>query len=545
MAEASYRRFWPDVTAPVEFDEGIYDDLYEDINKRFFRVNRNGYDADYERSRATDILSQERQMFVASLGTRHCAETLELFERLARADSYIPRKNRESARYEVGRIIMTNFEPFAAVAEGDDPELSQTATGLIFEAVDSFGLFGYDGRESRQMSFLIDKLRAQASGPQPMNLDTVTRVVSETLLRRATDEQQGQIFDIAQGLLKDESTRATGVRFLEAIVQYCADADDNNSWATGMIGTQFRNQTLYEALSDTYGLDFKRLIQAWAHGHEKGDPSDYVRQNLETILALEAKTPGMCRELNRRFNIRNFARCSDEAWEDQYQNRDRKDLPYGVMVYPESDYNSAFYKMNTKVGKFRERLKELGCLLRIYEASDVDEATQAITDAEDVYGRQLEFAVMCAHGTTQSMQFGKRGNTDGSSCTTLTAALVQRELNDPQSPRLSKLARQFAPLARLYLISCSTGKESIVTPRCIGNVLSTALGIIVHAPNEDVSVRGITAYGRYAGANSGIDIGLTFKGGYGVKFAGLGVEIRRARLEAERLAAEAATAPEA
>jgi len=280
---------------------------------------------------------------------------------------------------------------------------------------------------------------------------------------------------------------------LGCIATYCEESE-GTSWSTEGVKQAFR---------DIYGMDLAWHVRAWSYGHEKGKPKDYFAQNMETIARLTAKDPAICKTLHQRFGITNFARLPAEVWEDMYLQRDVKDMPFGEFLYPEDDPNSAFYAVKDRVAKLYNDLKKLGCLLRVYECRETDDAIDALNDAEDTYGRQLEFAIGSAHGTTNSMRWARFPN--GKSCEVLTYEALERALAAGADRRLIKLARQFALGAELLLFSCSTGEGL----QCIGEGLARALGIVVIAPDRRTAMdeRGFDASKKPDG---GFKVGINF-----------------------------------
>ncbi|HTH72014.1 MAG TPA: hypothetical protein VL737_01470, partial [Candidatus Pristimantibacillus sp.] len=295
--------------------------------------------------------------------------------------------------------------------------------------------------------------------------------------RWCSDEQQQRLIDMVQELAQDPSSRKLAAAITEGLIDYSAVHSLRGSRPT---------QVINQGLAAAYGMDFVALRPAWEDGHDPKKNPNYHRDNIEMILDLESRNPGISKALRDRFKISNFARCPVEIWEDMYANIDNKDMPYGAVMYAEADYNSAFVSVKDKIGDLYKQLKSMGCLLRVYECASVADVEGAIMQAENVYERQLEFGLMVAHGTPKGFRLANR--TQGLSCEFLDAADVFFHI---ASGRLQKLASQFVDDALLALYSCSTGDK--LKKACLGQVLAEALGMLVLAPNVDVAMTKIKA----------------------------------------------------
>ncbi|HTH72478.1 MAG TPA: hypothetical protein VL737_03925, partial [Candidatus Pristimantibacillus sp.] len=164
--------FLPDVHTPVEFDPARYQNLYDYLETALLTW-RNGQRAEYLQEQAVETLSLDRQVLIASLGSNRCGDTIDLLGRLAsHPPHFLPKQVKENARYRVGQMVMSNFDSFAAVAEGDDSVVAAAATDIIFESVDVFGMFGDDDAMSRQSEFIIGRLRSLRPDDRQLGLVT-------------------------------------------------------------------------------------------------------------------------------------------------------------------------------------------------------------------------------------------------------------------------------------------------------------------------------------------------------------------------------------
>ncbi len=108
------------------------------------------------------------------------------------------------------------------------------------------------------------------------------------------------------------------------------------------------NREVAEVISTAFGIDGKQAIKAWelavmkkAPTYRTGDAS--FLENLPSLANLEAQRHGIGKVLQEEFGINDFARYPEELLIEQYDTRNRSDLPYGVIINPWYDHNGAFY----------------------------------------------------------------------------------------------------------------------------------------------------------------------------------------------------------
>lgn len=226
------------------------------------------------------------------------------------------------------------------------------------------------------------------------------------------------------------------------------------------------------------GLPVNVLLTAWEQG---GPPTPgYAEEgwrkiiiNFDEIQELEKRRPGAARVLFEEFGIRMFGRYGWETLVAQYDNHKDTDKPFGIVLYPISDHNGAFYQDVRIIDSLREQLEEQGYLLRIVEAGSKFELGRRLVGLDKQYGNhhKISFAVIGGHGTTTSIQFG--GNDP-------KHLLMAEDLHGTGIRRSGKF---FEDHPTIILASCSTGAR-----RGIGQQLSKTLGATVIAPDKPTSL---------------------------------------------------------
>ena len=140
-----------------------------------------------------------------------------------------------------------------------------------------------------------------------------------------------------------------------------------------------------------------------AHGY-------IVLDQLGSIQQLEAARPGSTAELYNRFSIHWFSRYPTDALIDQYDQRDRADLPYGVFLAQADDHNEAAFEESDKdvVKSAAQQLKELGYGLRILECEGKTDIVSHFREFEKRYGREqkISFLFIRVHSEKEYMVFG-------------------------------------------------------------------------------------------------------------------------------------------
>jgi hypothetical protein len=177
-----------------------------------------------------------------------------------------------------------------------------------------------------------------------------------------------------------------------------------------------RKKEIATFAASRYGLD-SNIVDKWsktktfAERDEQGSKiyeESYVR-NMKAAERLEQSMPGASEKLFKKFGIANFDRYEPEVLLRQLE-MENKDVPYGVVVFPEFDYNGAFFQNKDKLEKMRKQLLEGGHEIRIVEAASQFEMAKRLNGFNKKYapnGNKIEFLILGGHGTKSSVQLGE------------------------------------------------------------------------------------------------------------------------------------------
>jgi len=266
------------------------------------------------------------------------------------------------------------------------------------------------------------------------------------------------------------------------------------------------SRNLAARISKATGVDGKKILDAWEQvltgeddeggrvtrfikKHLDRTYPEFIRDNFETIAELEKSRPGICKTLFEEFGIRCFARHYRDTLVSQYDNRD-KDIPYGIAIYPYSDWNGAF-----SARKYFAVTPDLLLIslwasrygLRIYEAGNRGGVVRALASANKRYGDKykISFALIGGHGTEESIKFGEEKSTGSHSW----KPIPKRDLGEITQDDLEIGSRKGEALRSLFvenptiiLDSCSTGADA-----GFGEDISK-IGANVIAPKKPTSI---------------------------------------------------------
>lgn len=246
---------------------------------------------------------------------------------------------------------------------------------------------------------------------------------------------------------------------------------------------------------ENYGLDSKKLVKTWAHNSRRKEKKSVVERNLENIKILESKHPGSSKQLFEEFGIENFGRYPPEVLLQQYENRNNKDLPYGVMIMNKADHNGAFYYDTQVIDDMNKQLEDVGYGIRIIECNSKIDMLSSLDNLNTRYGKnqKMEFAVIGAHGNRTGILLGRPSSNFAHFFSDLAQGFFKSSkytLNrgDMNKPIFQRLKGYFKENPTWLLWSCSTGKRF----RGIGKKISKELGAQVIAPDKPFSIHSVT-----------------------------------------------------
>jgi hypothetical protein len=212
-----------------------------------------------------------------------------------------------------------------------------------------------------------------------------------------------------------------------------------------------------------------------------------LKADLQTMLSLEKKQKGSVKRLLENYGIKEFYRYPEEMLLAQL-DEEKNDQPYGIVVFPRGDHNTAF-------DQDVEVLNKLFNQTRGYYGLKVFEIESKIAFARDLiklkkYENKISFMVFGGHGSEDSIAITEKeiaGDYFGQ-----TAKKIKTE--DFDSKGTARVKDFFVENPKIILVSCSTGaKEDGIAQK-----ISQVYGAEVIAPNKDTSLKDIeTTYDDY------------------------------------------------
>jgi len=215
-------------------------------------------------------------------------------------------------------------------------------------------------------------------------------------------------------------------------------------------------------------------------------------QEIVNLIPLDEDKRRVLPELFHDFGIHNFARYPAQLLADQYLQRDNLDTPYGVIMYPMSDWNGAFLKDRDVFSNLHKDLQGK-YLVRVVEVADKREMAGAFMRLHQRYapghqlgkkkienfigkpGHRIEFVFVGGHGTPTYIDFGRD----------------KLELNDVANINIGtqRMRQILVDIPSIVLISCSTGAEGGIAQQISKIFTGISTGPDVPTGIKSVTVR--------------------------------------------------------
>lgn len=208
-----------------------------------------------------------------------------------------------------------------------------------------------------------------------------------------------------------------------------------------------------------YGISVEDIRFAWElfPVDNGGTNFNNIQENINKMQELELSRPGIVKSLFVEFGIKEFHRYPNNVLIKQFDTKDQ-DLPYGLVLFTNDDYNDAF-DSNKKVIESMFEQTDDKILMRIAEFESRYSFLKNLAYFNDRYGEKnkIEYLLWGAHGWQASI-----GDVSGV------------DLGGKGAKRTKDF---FVEKPEIILASCSTGAEG-----CIGQKLSELYNSTVHAP---------------------------------------------------------------
>lgn len=238
------------------------------------------------------------------------------------------------------------------------------------------------------------------------------------------------------------------------------------------------------------GLDPDKTVHAWEKSYSSmsWDTPEGLKElntqyatNILNICRLESERPGSARVFTEEFDIRAFHRYafSDNVSHltDQYDQRDDKTTPYGVVAVARDDHKYSFHSLSSLLTNVKEELGD-SHIIRVIE---VDGARSLLAGLNKIHrrygteGNKISFGILAGHGNQNGVILGGQEKTDP--FFVVTSDLFQNDT-------LKKGVRNFfTDDATIIFHSCSTGKDDGIAQK-----VAHALDVTTVAP-EGVTER--------------------------------------------------------
>ncbi len=368
-----------------------------------------------------------------------------------------------------------NYRRYGVVARGLVDAERHAYAGRVIDACRDLST---DPDTSECAELMLDQIRRGQglATANPDELDFVFRVQGLLSTRQAFDENTlQQVYALSQ----------EGERYATDYVRrYLTEALENN-WTRAAASGHLYDELLAVAL-DKFGLSGSQMVDAWHKALRDASSygfRDYAARNLAAVHWLEESAQGSAAALHSQFRISNFARNSIRLWLQQYNERHRQDLQYGIIDYDLYDYIApggatgalSQTSLRTAVDHLATEANKRGVGVRIYERGNL---VESIRQARGHSNQRLAFGLVAAHGSK---------HTAGSLAT-------HSILWQPAEPDV------FADEANIALFSCRTGEQG-----GIAEALNAHYGRPVQAPTDAACMKGLTVGGGQNGLQISID----------------------------------------
>ena len=233
--------------------------------------------------------------------------------------------------------------------------------------------------------------------------------------------------------------------------------------------------------------DVRPYLEGWRRGNQK-HPAVAIEYNLQAVINLEKQKPGSAKILHDQFGVVQFGRYPLAMLLEQFEERDKNDRPYWVVINAVSDHNAAFFGNYEIYNELSKKLKS-NFYARIVEVENVAGLPLALMALNQRYGfkpidapeersgrHNISFIMVGAHGETEEMELGgPHYNTVGK----LRTDMITK-------PGVLETKYFFEPGAVVIFNSCEAG-----APGAMAQKLSEVTGLTTIGPEEPAHIEWI------------------------------------------------------
>lgn len=361
---------------------------------------------------------------------------------------------------------------------------------LVIEVVSDVARFGKDTQVTQSVDFLLDHFKQVLPELKPMYSSRKGPPIRDS---KETFSPLATIFDKGNS---EQSKTA-----IQTVMQFFRSNDvlmKKIICERVILGIEDKvlAKKIMANILEEYNLNGEEMVRNWEN--TMSGEIWIQAMNLERLIDLEFRAPGIGAVLSSEFGISDFVRYPEDLLIAQYNDRDKKDdMPYGVVMYPIEDPNGAFlnYGKRTEFDKLFNQLKGK-YRLRVWEIKNQLSLVGALNESRQRYGK-ISFALIGGHGTKDSITFG------GSQ---IRRSVLQTE--HIKRKGASALSLAFVENPTIILNSCSTGQlggiaqeMSKIGAKIIAPDISTMIADIDVKIESGKKIEFNVAYGPYVTPN--------------------------------------------
>ncbi len=206
-------------------------------------------------------------------------------------------------------------------------------------------------------------------------------------------------------------------------------------------------KNLNEYFKIRYGIEQKNFAESLNY-------INGLAKKIRQMDEIEFDCPGGVKLLNEKYNICEFERYPKEVLIEQINNEDDQ-KPYGLIIFPRSDYNGAFYNFKDSIKNIYNETRD-NHLVKIFEASSKIDVARILIDCNKRYGlkNKISYLIIGGHGTAESLDLGSQ---EALLFKDKNKKIVDK--NDFEGEGVKKVKEFFVEKPAITLISCSTGAD--------------------------------------------------------------------------------------
>lgn len=374
----------------------------------------------------------------------------------------------------------------------EKPEVIEKVMNILEEGMKSDTLFNSyfstssvlrlaGQKDKEEESFLTEEVKTRARAVLENGLKSDGHFQVSTISELATLFDMSdkaitinqEIFSWAEKLIK-ENSNIFDLRTADKHRFYCSTIILSHALSHEKIYEEAK-KIIYDYISST-GLDPKETLTAWAKSsahawHNLGDEGNHysrnenfsgiISKNLFTLKEIYNECPEAPVFLANNFGIYDFGRYGKKVLISQFENRDDHKSPYGVIVYPRSDWNAVFYDNKSIIEQTINDLEKNGILSRIIECETIVRIYGRLQNLDQVYNNdsnKILFAIISGHGSPNTISFGFSGPKQ----IHLLSKDKLMDLDNKEdniSTGIKKAKDFFVDNPEVVLISCSVGVQ--------------------------------------------------------------------------------------